>query len=144
MLVNFKRLSLHKGSQRGITLIEVMISMVILGVGLLAIVGLQSKGMSFNSGSKRQTQSYTWAMDFSERLMSENYATSDKLDFGIGKTLDPVADVDLINDMDPYVVTWDVADNDANLAGSKLVNVHITYNGREVARIDFTRIQDSI
>ena len=139
-----KSQSMNDSKQRGFTLIEVMISMVVLGIGLLAIAGLQSREMMYNNSSKRQTQAYTWAMEAAEHLMSEPY----KQDFlSVGThTLDPGVpeELEVINEMDPYVLTWDVVDNDANLLNTILVNVYVSWAGNEIARIDFTRTRESI
>ena len=130
--------------QQGFTLIEVMIAMVILGIGIFAIAGLQTRNMMYNSGSKKQTEGYTWAMDQIERL----YAL-------------PYSDVALqVNNGDPavigdgytaargsYVVEWDVVDNGSgglgNLDNSKRVYVSVRWNAREVAQVDFTRVESS-
>lgn len=141
MAVYISKRNIDRSRQGGFTLIEVMVAMVILGIGLLSITALQSREMLYNNSSKRQTQSYTWAMDFSERLMSEPW-TSARLSTGSGKTLDTAADATLITEMDPYTLTWDVADG--TITGTKRINVYVQYNGREVARIDLTRSQESI
>lgn len=130
-------------SQQGFTLIEVMVAMVILGIGIFAIVGLQTRNMTYNSSSKRQTEGYTWAMDQIEHLLALSYADTD---------LQPQGDPATIGDgrivtQGPYVIEWDVQDNGAgglgNLDNSKRVHVSVRWNAREVAQLDFTRVQNS-
>ena len=123
----------------GFTLIEVMIAMVILGIGILAVVGLQTRNMSYNSSSKRQTEAYTWAMDQIERLLALPY-TSSQLSVQGSPTV--VGDGHTVT-RTPYTVEWDVTDNSANLQNSRIVSVFVRWNGREVSRVDFTRVQSS-
>jgi len=123
----------------GFTLIEVMIAMVILGIGILAVVGLQTRNMSYNSSSKRQTEAYTWAMDQVERLLALPYTSAD---LSVQGSPTVVGDGHTINRA-PYTIEWDVADNSANIQNSKIVNVFVRWNGREVSRVDFTRVQSS-
>lgn len=129
-------------NQKGITLIEVMIAMVILGFGLLTIVNLQTGNMARNMTSKRQSEGYTWAMDKIERLYSEPYdGTGDLAILG-----DPAisgdghspngADAAMIS---PYTMEWDVVDNSADIPNSSQVFVTLSWNGREVANINFLR-----
>lgn len=124
---------------KGFTLIEVMIAMVILGIGILAVVGLQTRNMSYNSSSKRQTEGYTWAMDQVERLLALPY-TSAQLSVQGSPTV--VGDGHTVT-RSPYTVEWDVADNSANIPNSRIVNVFVRWQGREVSRVDFTRVQSS-
>ncbi len=126
-------------SQQGFTLIEVMIAMVILGIGILAIVGLQTKNMSYNASSKRQTEGYTWAMDQIERLLALPY-TSSQLSVQGSPTV--VGDGHTVTRA-PFSLEWDVIDNSANIQNSKVVNVFVRWNGREVSRVDFTRVRNS-
>ena len=129
--------------QQGFTLIEVMMAMVILGIGIFAIVGLQTRNMGHNSNSKKQTEGYTWAMDQVEALLALGYADAN---------LQPQGDPAVVGDghtvaQGPYVVEWDVQNNGTgglgNLDNSKRVYVSVRWNAREVAKVDFTRVQNS-
>ena len=131
--------------QKGFTLIEVMAAMVILGIGILAIVGLQARDMHYNSSSKRQTQAYTWAMDRIERLLALQYTNSDLSVKGnpavVGDGHKPsAADTTM---MAPYVMEWDVVNN-TTIANSRKVSVFVRWKNKEIARVDFIRVQSSI
>ncbi|GBE12615.1 hypothetical protein BMS3Abin13_00906 [bacterium BMS3Abin13] len=122
--------------QKGFTLIEVMVAMVILGIGILAIVALQARDMNYNSSSKRQTQAYTWAADRVERLLALPYTSSDLI-AGVHAPADAAT-------MAPYVMEWDVIDNSANIPNSRQVNIFVRWKNKEIARVDFIRVQSSI
>ncbi len=111
--------------QNGFTLIEVMIAMVILGIGIFAIVGLQIRNMSHNSSSKKQTEGYVWAMDRIERLYAVNYAA-------VATNTDTQG---------PYTVNWNVAPG--AVLNTKKVDVQVLWNNKQVAQVDFTRVQNS-
>jgi type IV pilus modification protein PilV len=119
MWIEKKKLS----TQRGFTLIEVLMAMVILGVGIMSIVALVTRDITYNNSSRRQTQGYTWAMERVEHLRSIPYA-------------DVVTDTAT---QGPYSVQWTVTDNSANVDGTKLVDVVVQWNGRDVANLTFTR-----
>ncbi|GBE53515.1 hypothetical protein BMS3Bbin14_02013 [bacterium BMS3Bbin14] len=124
--------------QKGFTLIEVMVAMVILGIGILAIVALQARDMNYNSSSKRQTQAYTWAADRVERLLALPYTSPD---------LQPKGNPAVAGDgytalMAPYVIEWDVINN--TTTNSRKVSVFVRWKNKEIARVDFIRVQSSI
>ncbi|HEB70663.1 MAG TPA: type IV pilus modification protein PilV [Desulfobulbus sp.] len=123
----------------GFTIIEVMIALVILGIGVLAVVGLQTRSMSYNASSKRETEGYTWAMDQAERLLALPYTDTE---LSVQGTPTVVGDGHMVTRA-PYSVEWDVTDNSANIPNSKIVNIFVRWNGREISRVDLTRVQDS-
>jgi type IV pilus assembly protein PilV len=55
-------------ASRGVTLIEVLVTMVILSVGLLGIAGLQLKGMQANRGAFYTSQAAFLATDVLDRM----------------------------------------------------------------------------
>jgi len=123
-----------------------MVAMVILGVGIMAIVALQARNMNYNSSSKRQTQAYTWAADRVERLLALPYSSSELSVQGltavVGDGHAPSA-ADAAT-MAPYVMEWDVIDNSTNIPNSLQVNVFVRWKNKEIARVDFIRVQSSI
>ncbi len=152
--------------QKGLTLIEVMVAMVILGVGIMAIVALQARNMNYNSNSKRRTQAYTWAANRVERLLALPY-TSPEL--SVKGTTAKVGDGHAPSAADaatmkPYVMEWDVIDNSANIQNSREVIVWVWKSKKSqlwaihlqqqnegkkalkvaIARIKFVRVKSSI
>ncbi len=61
------------GAAPGFTLIEVLVTMVILAVGLLGIAALQIKGLKFNHDAHLRSQISTLAYNIADRMrLSEN------------------------------------------------------------------------
>lgn len=54
--------------EKGFTLIELMIAMVVLGIGILALIQMQVAAMSGNSSANQMTIATTLAQDQIERL----------------------------------------------------------------------------
>ena len=60
---------------RGVTLIEVLVTMVLLGVGLLGLAGLQARGVQVNQGSAYRAQAANLAADLADRLRADPATT---------------------------------------------------------------------
>ncbi len=135
-----RTLKMHNDKgQQGFTLIEVLMALVILGIGLLAIAALQVNNMNYNTGSKKQTEGYSWAMDQVERILSYSYGDSN---------LNPQGNPNTVGDgyivtQGPYTVEYDVLDNSADIANTKRVYVKVRWNNKQVAQVDYTRVQES-
>ncbi len=150
---------MEKTGQDGFTLIEIMFAMVILGIGIFAIVALQTSNMGFNSSSKRQTEGYTWAMDKIERLLVAPYTVPVNKKFPQAGDFAAQGNPNTPNDghvpiagdaalMAPYTLEWDVEDCDGNnntptIPNASKVTVFLRWNGRDVANVNFIRIQAS-
>lgn len=55
-------------SQRGFTLIEILITVLVLSIGLLGLAGLQATGMRANTGALLRTQATLLAADLGDRI----------------------------------------------------------------------------
>lgn len=62
--------------QRGASLIEVMISALVMGVGLLGIMSLQARSLQFNQNAYLYSQAVFLAQDMAERMMANKEATN--------------------------------------------------------------------
>lgn len=58
----------HRPSQRGFTLLEVLIAVVVFAIGLLGIAGLQVAGMRFTHGSQLRAVAAMQADSMAERM----------------------------------------------------------------------------
>ena len=61
-------LHLSVPNQRGATLIEILITVLILGVGLLGVASLQTKSLSFNRDAYHRSQASVLAYDIIDRM----------------------------------------------------------------------------
>ena len=60
-------------NNRGFTLIEIMVAMVIFVIGVLSVAALQTKATKGNISANRSTRAFTWCSDRMEMLMSLPY-----------------------------------------------------------------------
>ena len=70
--------------EKGFTLIELMIAMVVLGIGILALIQMQVAAMSGNSSANQMTVATTLAQDQIERLKSLSYFDAALTDANVG------------------------------------------------------------
>jgi type IV pilus assembly protein PilV len=61
-------------SERGFTMLEVLVAILILSLGLLGLAGLQTLGLRNNTGSAQRTIATQLAYDMSDRMRA-NYAS---------------------------------------------------------------------
>ncbi|MGB5408927.1 MAG: type IV pilus modification protein PilV [Thiogranum sp.] len=64
--------NLARNRSRGFTLIEVLVSMIILAVGLLGIAGLQTMGLRNNQSALLRSQATLCAYDMSDRMRTNS------------------------------------------------------------------------
>jgi len=60
--------------ERGVTLIEVLVTMVILAVGLLGLAGMQVRGLSIQKDAHGRALATQLALDIADRMRSNNGA----------------------------------------------------------------------
>lgn len=62
-------------SMRGFTLIEVLVALLVLGIGLLGVAGLQSATLGMNHASYLRSQATVLALDITDRMRANPRAT---------------------------------------------------------------------
>jgi len=82
--------SVRRRSERGYTLVEVMIALVVFSVGLLGIAGLQITSLKANHGSATRTQAVYLAYDIIDRMRANPTAAIDAKAYNIAIDATPV------------------------------------------------------
>ncbi|KGK42838.1 pilus assembly protein PilV [Nitrincola sp. A-D6] len=63
--------------QKGVSLIEILIALVILSVGLLGMAGLQARTLSLNHSAYQRTQAVNLSYDMADRMRANRRAALD-------------------------------------------------------------------
>ena len=114
----------------GFTLVEVMISISIFAVGLLAIAAMQTSAIRVNSTAAQITELNTWGMDKLEELIGLSYTdtfTDPLLDAAGNPHQDPP-------NADGITVRWNITDGTPAVGtpveGTKLIQITVTGKGK--------------
>ena len=111
---------------KGLTLLEVLVAMVVLSLGLLALTKMQLTAIQVNAASGRLTQGTAIAQDKVEQLMASPYDDAELDD------QTPVKEVTTYTEKrlaEGYTITWTV-DQDNPAVGVKTINVNVTWSNR--------------
>lgn len=138
-------------NQRGFTLIEVMIALLVLVVGILSVNMMQLSSIKGNAKASDITLGSNWAQFEVDRLMSISYDNADLLDDALGVANGTNMDLDFdgiddnlndfgLNDLfanadgstvspdGRYQIHWNVA-LDYPVVGVKFLRVHVAWSG---------------
>lgn len=74
MSLKNRRLALAPHTQRGFTLLEVMVAVVVLAIGLLGLAGLQATATRFNDSAYQRSQATALAYDIADRMRANREA----------------------------------------------------------------------
>jgi prepilin-type N-terminal cleavage/methylation domain-containing protein len=113
-------------NNRGFTLIEIMIAMVIFVVGMLSVAAMQTSATKGNNTANRSTRAFTWCSDRMEVLMSLPYGhlslnEGEHSITGDAETITQTTDgidndydgqIDEVGENGVVTITWNVVDND--------------------------------
>ena len=110
----------------GFTLIEVLITMTLFTIGILALAGLQVTYIGDNASARMQTESTAMATQFLEQLRSLPYDHND---------LDPAANPHQppAGSAGAYSVQWAVTDN-FPVNNTKTISISVTPKNRVSGR----------
>ncbi|MHB1349584.1 MAG: type IV pilus modification protein PilV [Desulfobulbaceae bacterium] len=111
-------------NQQGFTLVEVLIAMVILAVGMLTLITMQTTGIKGNAQASHITVASGWASDRIEQIFAMDYDHADLRDdesidntannqdgtAGLDDATDATADGKAVSPDGFYTIYWNVAD----------------------------------
>lgn len=137
--------------QKGFTLIEALIAMVILSIGVFSLYSMQISSMEGNSRARRITETATWGGDRLETLMTLPYDDpflTDNNDTGANAGVTGLDNTNIAGSLadsgpvveGPYTIYWNIAD-DYPAFGTKTVRVLIERSDQGVLKTitqDFT------
>lgn len=63
-----------RNNQRGFTLVEMLVALVVLTIGMLGVVGMQLQAMRYNTDAYLRTQATTLAYDIMDRMRANRGA----------------------------------------------------------------------
>jgi type IV pilus assembly protein PilV len=75
----------HQHSQKGFTLIEILVAVVVLSIGLLGLAGLQARSLQFNKSAEQRSQATILAYDIIDRMRANRaLAEAGSYDLALG------------------------------------------------------------
>lgn len=110
----------------GFTLVEVLIAMVILGIGIVGVAGAQLTAMKFSRDSRARTQSMLFAEEQIERFNGMSPANVLAAVSDAGYPNDPGNPFSAMGDPNPYNRSWTISD-DTPEVGVISITVNVTW-----------------
>ncbi len=122
--------------QRGSSLIEVMVSLLVLAIGILGILGMQAKSMQYNQSANAYSQAIFLVSDLAERIRS-NPDPDANYDYDVDDAMPAAAatncDADNVTCTRQQLATWDLYNWDQRVKDSLPAGVstvsRVTYDG---------------
>jgi len=81
--------TLHKHAQTGFSLIEAMVSLIVVSVGMIGIASLYGQGLSAGRTALYRTQAVNLAADMADRIRDNRLGAADYNGMAINNSCDP-------------------------------------------------------
>ena len=128
-------MSINQRKQRGVSLIESMIALVVISIGLLGIASLQITAMGQNNSALNHSQAVWMAYNMSDRIRANedeflNYAGIDTANGYAGECISATCDTAAMRQAD--AAEWETM-IESNLPGGRgMINANALVGGLEI------------
>jgi prepilin-type N-terminal cleavage/methylation domain-containing protein len=112
-------------TEKGFTLSEALVAMIVLSLGLLALERIHIAAIQVNTIASRLTQGTTLAQDRAEQLMALPYNDPALADTTAPKIFTSYTDP---NPPQGYTIRWEVDTDTA--AGIKTINIYVAWKNK--------------
>ncbi len=125
---------------QGFTLIEVLVAIVILSIGILSLITMQTTGIKGNATANRITTASSWSADRIEKLFSLDWTHPDLTDdtangpAGLDDT-GATADGTATSPDTFYTIYWNIADNTPMPDTKKIRVIILRSQGGETKKV---------
>jgi type IV pilus assembly protein PilV len=126
-------------TEKGFTLSEVLVAVVVLSLGLLGLARMHIAAIQVNTIASRLTQGTTLAQDRTERLMALSYDDAMLADTTGQGTFTSYTDP---NPPQGYTIRWAV-DTDVPSTGIKTINIFVTWKNVTTSKTFSLSVQKS-
>lgn len=118
----------HKKDQAGFTLLEVLITLVILAIGLLGLAGIQATGLKNNHSAYMRSQATQLAYDIADRMRAnmtavDSYLTTDPSSAGIKTSCMEVSGCAPVDMAENDLYEWNLALTNALPLAEAIVSI---------------------
>jgi type IV pilus assembly protein PilV len=118
-------------AQRGMTLVETLIALLVLSIGLLGIAGLQMTSLQNNRGAHLRSQAAVLAYDIADRMRANRTValtgTGYTVALGAPKTVVDLMTLDLKNWKDALTNTLPAGDGQIDLLAGNVVRIRVVW-----------------